>query len=255
MASHAAEPNTLVSIIDVSYFYGNNHVLDRVSLNIRKGDFLAVIGPNGSGKTTLIKIMLGLLNPGQGEVKLFGKLLREFADWGKIGYVPQKATHFDPFFPISVKEVVSLGLIANRNFAFISKPEEEQAVTKALCRVDMNHLIHKRIGSLSSGQQQRVFIARAIVSDPDILILDEPTTGVDVGMHDRFFDMLNVLHKENNMTIVLITHEIGIINKHISQVACLNQKLTYHGKHSDFCNSEAFKKMISGGHHIISHHH
>jgi len=255
MASPAVEKKTLISFHDVSFSYGKNRVLDRISMNIHKGDFLALIGPNGSGKTTLIKIMLGLLNPGEGKVKLFGKPVKNFLDWENIGYVPQKATHFDPFFPISVEEVVSLGLISKRNSSSFSKPEEAQAVQKALWHVGMETFIQKRMGNLSGGQQQRVFIARAIVSEPKILVLDEPTTGVDIPMHDRFYDMLNVLHEKHGITIVMITHEIGIINRHITQVACLNQKLTYHGEHSEFCNSEAFRKMISGGNHLVSHLH
>ncbi len=114
---------------------------------------------------------------------------------------------------------------------------------------------HRRIGSLSGGQQQRVFIARAIVNEPHILFLDEPMTGVDSGTQEHFYDMLDKLNREDGITIVLITHEIGIINRHVNRVACLNQRLIYHGTHEDFCRSEAFKKMLAGGHHLISHRH
>ncbi|MCJ7680577.1 MAG: ABC transporter ATP-binding protein, partial [Candidatus Aminicenantes bacterium] len=218
------------------------------------GDFLAIIGPNGSGKTTLIKIMLGLIKPQKGRIRLFGKSLGRFSDWGKIGYVPQKATHFDSFFPISVKEVVSLGLTASGR-AMSKKRKADVLVREALARVEMEEFLTHRIGTLSSGQQQRVFIARAIVSHPSILILDEPTTGVDSGMQERFFSILGKLHREENMTIVMITHEIGILDKHFNRVACLNQKLIYHGRHDEFCRSDEFKKMIADGKHVISHIH
>ncbi len=245
----------LVRIQEVSFSYGKNRVLEDVSLEIHKNDFLALIGPNGSGKTTLIKIILGLINPTKGVVRLFGKSLSGFKDWQRIGYVPQKATHFDPFFPISVYEAVCLGIHANHKRRLRSKEEEEKAVKKALFQVGMEPLLHKRMGSLSGGQQQRVFIARAIVNNPDILFLDEPTTGVDTKMHDRFYDMLGTLQKKGGITIVLVTHEIGILNKHITRVACLNKKLIYHGKHSEFCRSEAFKNMLSHGDHLIDHIH
>lgn len=245
----------LVRIQGVGFSYGKNRVLEDVSLEIHKNDFLALIGPNGSGKTTLIKIILGLINPTKGVVRLFGKSLSGFKDWQRIGYVPQKATHFDPFFPISVYEAVCLGIHANRKRRLRSKEEEEKAVKKALFQVGMEPLLHKRMGSLSGGQQQRVFIARAIVNNPDILFLDEPTTGVDTKMHDRFYDMLGTLQKNEGITIVLVTHEIGILNKHITRVACLNKKLIYHGKHSEFCRSEAFKNMLSHGDHLIDHIH
>ena len=119
----------------------------------------------------------------------------------------------------------------------------------------MEDYLNRRIGSLSSGQQQRVFIARAVVNRPLILFLDEPTTGVDAETQERFYDMLDNLNKKEKITIVLITHEVGIVNMHINRVACLNQKLIYHGSHKEFCQSDAFKNMLAGGHHLISHRH
>jgi zinc transport system ATP-binding protein len=112
-----------------------------------------------------------------------------------------------------------------------------------------------RIGKLSGGQQQRVFIARAIVNQPHILFLDEPTTGVDAETQERFYDMLDDFNRKESITIVLVTHDIGVVNKHVSQVACLNQTLQYHGTHEEFCRSDIFKKMITEGHHVISHRH
>ena len=244
----------MIRVKDASFYYGHNLVLDSVTLDIQSSDFLAVIGPNGSGKTTLLKIILGLLKPAQGSIQLFGTPLEEFSQWHRLGYVPQKATHFDPFFPISVREVVSLGLCAGRTGGSPSRGDDD-LIVRALKSVDLEGLKGRRIGSLSNGQQQRAFIARAIVNSPEVLFLDEPTTGVDAQTQEMFYEMLDRLHREHGITIVMVTHEIGIINKHFSQVACLNQKLVYHGSHSDFCQSEAFKNMISDGHHVISHRH
>lgn len=255
MALTADEIRTIVAIRDVSFSYDDTPVLARVTFNIDAGDFLAVIGPNGSGKTTLVKIILGLLEPTSGEVHIMGAKVGTFSEWEKIGYVPQKATHIDPFFPVSVKEVVAMGLLSRKNRQKLLKKDEELAIRRALRQVGMEEFINRRIGSLSGGQQQRIFIARAVVNHPLILFLDEPTTGVDAETQERFYDILDDLNKKEKITIVLITHEIGIINRHVNQVACLNQRLIYHGTHAEFCRSDAFKRMLAGGHHLISHRH
>lgn len=255
MGSSAADSKPLIDVINVSFSYGSIQVLKDVTFVIHPGDFLAIIGPNGSGKTTLVKIILGLLKPSRGETRILGKHVDEFSDWKQIGYVPQKATHIDPLFPASIKEVVAMELLASQKFPRMKKKEEGFSIDKALKQVGMEDFKNWRIGSLSGGQQQRVFIARAIVNQPHILFLDEPTTGVDTETQERFYDMLDSLNKKEGITIVMITHDIGIVNKHVNKVACLNQKLVYHGTHEEFCQSQAFKDMLEGGHHLISHRH
>lgn len=255
MDSAATEAKALVSVKNLSFSYGAIPVLKDVTFPIYRRDFLSIIGPNGSGKTTLIKIILGLLKPAQGEVRILGKPVEEFSDWGKIGYVPQKATHIDPFFPVSVKEVVAMGLFSSRKFPRSKKKQDERSIEKALSQVGMESFRSWRIGRLSGGQQQRVFISRAIVNEPDILFLDEPTTGVDAETQEHFYELLDNLNKKQGITIVLITHDIGIVNKHVNKVACINQRLVYHGIHSEFCSSEAFKQMLAAGNHLVSHRH
>jgi zinc transport system ATP-binding protein len=254
MDSVVAEKKTLIDIRNVTYSFGFGDVLKDVSFPINQKDFLAIIGPNGSGKTTLLKIILGLLKPRMGEVKIMGKPVEEFSDWKKIGYVPQKATHIDPLFPVSVKEVVAMGIPTSRKFPSRTR-EEDSSIDRALHQVGMEAFKNRRIGNLSAGQQQRVFIARALANWPNILMLDEPTTGVDSKTQEYFYDMLHRLNREEGITIVLITHEVGIINKHVAQVACLNQTLVYHGSHDEFCRSDEFKRMLADGHHLVSHHH
>lgn len=256
MDSTAGEAKTLISVKNIHFRFGYTPVLIDVTFTINSGDFLAIIGPNGSGKTTLLKIILRLLKPSQGKVRIMGKPVEEFEDWPAIGYVPQKATHVDPFFPVSVKEVVAMGLFSSKKISLtVKRKEESAAVRRALSQVGLGSFENRRIGKLSAGQQQRVFIARAIVNQPRILFLDEPTTGVDAETQERFYEMLDRLNKKEGITIALITHDIGIINKHVTKVACLNQKLVYHGTHEDFCRSEAFKEMLAEGHHLISHRH
>jgi len=255
MGSSAADSKPLINVNNVSFSYGSFQVLKDVTFAIHQGDFLAIIGPNGSGKTTLVKVILGLLKPSRGEARILGKSVDEFMDWRRIGYVPQKATHIDPLFPASIKEVVAMELLASQKFPGMKKREEGFSIDKALKQVGMENFKNWRIGSLSGGQQQRVFIARAIVNQPHILFLDEPTTGVDTETQERFYDMLDSLNKKEGITIVMITHDIGIVNKHVNKVACLNQKLVYHGTHEEFCQSQAFKEMLAGGHHLVSHRH
>ncbi len=245
----------LVRVDGVSFNFGYGEVLSDINLDIFQGDFLAIIGPNGSGKTTLIKIILGLLRPPKGRVRLMGKTVEEFDQWFKLGYVPQKATHVDPLFPVSVREVVAMNVARGKKRIFFSKKEEEERIKKVLRIVGMEAHAGKRVGNLSGGQQQRVFIARAIVNQPLILFLDEPTTGVDADMQDKFYDLLSHLNTKETITIVLITHEIGIINRHVNKVACLNKRLEYHGTHMEFCQSDVFRKMLAKGHHVVSHRH
>lgn len=255
MDSAAADRDVLISVRNVSFRYGAQPVLISVSLDIRSGDFLALLGPNGSGKTTLLKIMLGLLKPQSGAVTLMGRTLAEFKDWGRVGYVPQKATHIDPFFPASVREVVAMALQAEGVSPLRGRRAREKAVDRALDLVGMTDFGGRLIGSLSGGQQQRVFIARAVATRPSVLLLDEPMTGVDAENEERFYETLAVLNEKEGITIVQVTHDIGIVDRHINQVACLNQTLAYHGSHLEFCRSDAFRNMIAGGQHLVSHRH
>jgi zinc transport system ATP-binding protein len=196
-----------------------------------------------------------LITPTRGRIRIFGENGAEFSRWEKLGYVPQKATHVDPYFPASVKEVVEMGLVSGRKFPATQKKQDERRIQKALEQVGMEKYEDWRIGKLSGGQQQRVYIARAIVNQPHVLFLDEPTTGVDAETQDHFYDMLDELNTKESITIVLVTHDIGVVNKHVNQVACLHQILQYHGSHEEFCQSDIFKKMITEGHHVISHRH
>ena len=248
------ESRELIRVDGVSFQFGPISVLENVSFAIGQGDFLAILGPNGSGKTTLVKIILGLLRPTRGRIVLMGQPVEEFKNWSKIGYVPQKASHIDPFFPATVREIVAMGLLSGRALGRPKKGEAEEAIQLALERVGMAAFRSRPIGDLSGGQQQRVIIARAIVNAPQLLFLDEPMAGVDAATQDLFYEMLHRLNEAERITTVLVTHDIGIVNKHVTKVACLNQKLVYHGTHADFCRSEALQAMLASGH-LVSHTH
>ena len=245
----------LISVENISFGYNGLLVLQEISFAVCPGDFMALIGPNGSGKTTLIRIILGISKPTRGRVVFMGEEISQFSQWRRIGYVPQKATHKDPYFPASVREVVAMGLISKKRFPRVLNRQDEAAIDRALELVDMKPLKARRIGELSGGQQQRVFIARAIVNGPDVLFLDEPTAGVDAETQAHFYEMLAGLNRKEGLTIVLITHDFSVITKHVNKVACLNQRLFFHGTHEDFCSSSLVQELLHGEHHLVCHRH
>jgi len=244
-----------IAVRNIDFSYGTDLVLEDISFDVLKGDFLALIGPNGSGKTTLIKILLGILTPDKGHVELMGQEAGSFSKWNSIGYIPQKATDMDPLFPASVREVVAMGLLSSMQFPRFMKKDSDRPITEALSLVGMEDYGSRRIGTLSGGQQQRVFIARALASSPSVLILDEPTAGVDATTQNQFYEMLDHINSERQITLVLVTHDIGVVTKHVTKVACLNQRLVYHGDHEEFCNSVQAQNMFGPEAHIICHKH
>ncbi|MBS4194699.1 metal ABC transporter ATP-binding protein [Lederbergia citri] len=248
---------TIIQIKDVNFRYERENVLEHIDLNVPKGAFLGLVGPNGSGKSTLLKIILGLIKPQHGEVLLFGQPQARFKDWNRIGYVSQKANSFNSGFPASVFEVVASGLTGKLGlFHFIGK-EQQREIKEAIASVGMSHFSKKNIGELSGGQQQRVFIARAIVSKPDVLILDEPTVGVDEENVKSFYHMLENLNKERGITLILVTHDIGTITNKVTHIACLNKKLHFHGDVEDFeqLNTDDLSSIYQHDVHLISHDH
>lgn len=223
----------LILLEHVYYQYEQTEALKDISLTIEEGDFLAIIGPNGSGKSTLLKIILGLLKPTKGEVLLFGKSVSLFREKEWIGYVSQKSNSFNTGFPATVEEVVKSGLVKKAGLFHAYPKNTSEKVKQALGSVGMEMFAKKNIGDLSGGQQQRVFIARALVSDPKVLILDEPTVGVDSKNVRSFYHMLSHLNREHQITIVLVTHDVDAVSKSISHVACLNQTIHFHGYQND----------------------
>ncbi len=238
-----------LDIKGVSFSYSNAKVLSNISMSVGKGDFVGLIGPNGSGKTTLLKLILGILPIQSGTIKINGISLAKFDDWSKIGYVPQKATNIEVQFPATVNEVVAMGLLSGKRFPKIFNSEDSKRVTEALKTVHMERYADKRIGELSGGQQQRVLIARAMISNPEILFLDEPTTGVDQESQHNFYDLLGELNSKGT-TIVLVSHDIGRITRHVTKVASLNQKLEFYGTHKEFCANDKKHKHEYHSHHL-----
>lgn len=248
----------IIEIENLSYSYPSSSssseaAVDNISFNIHQGDYLGLIGPNGGGKTTLIKLILGLLSPTAGQIKLFGQTKEYFTDWSKIGYVAQKATLIDPLFPVSVYEVVSMGGIKNGIFGQ-SKPNSHLAVETALQAVGMVDLQNRLIGDLSGGQQQRVFIARALVSSPKLIILDEPTSGVDSDSQLKFYHLLKKLNHDMGITLVLVSHDIDVVTREVTEIAAINHKLVYYGETNQLTDLKEFNHLYPKGLAKVPHH-
>lgn len=237
---------TIIGVSDVSFSYdGKTDALSRVSLEVHRGDYVGLIGPNGAGKTTLLKVMLGLLVPRSGSVELFGKDAATARSLEKVGYVPQKATHFDARFPATVFEIVLMGRYGMRGMFHSVHTEDKQAALDALERVGMAGEKNRLIGELSGGQQQRVFIARALASNPEILFLDEPTTGIDRAAEEELYTLLQTLNRTLDITLVLVSHDVARVAREAMHIACIDHTLTCYMTPEAF-TQEAMQKNGAG---------
>lgn len=245
----------LIEINNISFDYEETKALENISMKVEKGDFLAILGPNGSGKSTLLKILLGLIKPAKGTIKLFGVDAKSFKHREWIGYVSQKSNSFNSGFPATVKEVVTGGL-AKKTGLFQRTPKTaDDDVLDALKAVGMEEFLTRSISELSGGQQQRIFIARALVAKPKMLILDEPTVGIDHQNVQSFYDMLARLNREKDLTLVMVTHDVDTVTDRISHVACLNQTIHFHGFKEQFQTLSDDERASWYGHSVRKIHH
>jgi zinc transport system ATP-binding protein len=214
---------SVIELESVSFAINGQTVLSKVNMSILAGDFMAMIGPNGGGKTTLLKLILGLLKPTDGSIRVLGRPAGNLSH--RIGYVPQN-THINPEFPISALDVVLMGQLQPGNRKLRHSKKDRVAAHEALNRMGMGAYCHRRIGQLSGGQRQRVFIARALVCEPEILLLDEPTAHIDTKGQTELYGLLSELNRR--MTIVVVSHDLLVLSSHIKSVACVNRRLHYH---------------------------
>jgi len=212
----------VAELTGVSLALGGTPVLEDVSLAIQPGDYLAILGPNGGGKSTLLRLLLGLLTPDRGDVRVFGEPPRRVR--GRVGYVPQHV-RFDLHFPIVVRDVVLMGRLGGPRVGRVGR-EDRRVAEEALARVEMQSLAERPIGALSGGQLQRVLIARALAQRPGLLLLDEPTASLDERIGTSVWELFEVLSQE--MAVVVVSHDIGAISRYVRRVACLNRRLYAH---------------------------
>ena len=215
--------NSIVQIRNVWFAYNGKTVLQDVSLNIQRGDFIAMIGPNGGGKTTLLKLILGLLRPDRGSIKVLGGPSEKASH--HIGYVPQDV-HINRSFPITAIDVVLMGKLGPAKRWTRNATQDRREALDALERMEIADCANSKINALSGGQRQRVFIARALVAQPKILLLDEPTASIDARGQAEFYRLLKTLNKD--ITVLVVSHDLVAISTHVKSVACVNKRLHYH---------------------------
>lgn len=199
----------VIEIEHVNVDLDGNRVLEDVTFDVSRGDIVGIVGPNGGGKTTLLNAVLGNIRVASGRIRLFGKELSDFKDFYRIGYVSQHAIQFDPVFPATVEEIVSLGCISREKLGRRLSAKDREEIRSAMDLVGISSLGEKKISNLSGGEKQRVFIAKAIVKRPDLLILDEATTGLDACIQDKFISLLKKLRRERDVTILTVSHDIS----------------------------------------------
>ena len=217
--------NKIIELNKVNFRYDSDKsVLDQINLSVKQGEFVGLVGPNGGGKTTLLKLILGLEKPKSGTIKIFGLPVERLKNKQKIAYVSQKSNAFQRGFPATVEEVVEMGLTASLGLFKRMNKQHKHAVHEALKKVGMENYAKENIGNLSGGQQQRVFIARALISQPELLILDEPTVGVDQKNVVTFFSLLNQLNKQG-ITLLLVSHDLQTFAKHVSNLYYVNKTI------------------------------
>ncbi len=240
--------NVVIDIDNVSFNYGMVPVLEDISLKIHEDEFIGIIGPNASGKSTLLKLILGLIKPDKGTIKKYNQKCEHKTN--HIGYVPQHV-NFARDFPVTVEEVVMMGHISSGSRFFKFNKNEIGSGLEAMQALEIDDIANRQIGSLSGGQLQRVLIARALVCKPNVLILDEPTSNVDMRVEEDIFALLK--NYSEHMTIIVVSHDIAFISGYVDRVACLNRTLVCHDTES--ISGKMIEELYDAPVKMIHHHH
>jgi zinc transport system ATP-binding protein len=236
----------VVEISGVDFAYDGELVLEDISLTVRGNDFLGVVGPNGSGKTTLLKLILGLIHPLRGRVRVFGKTPERARHL--VSYVPQHA-NLDVSFPVSVKDVVLMGRLGKAPILGGYRNADRQAADEAMEKAEIYNLRDHHFGTLSGGQKQRVLMARALVGKPELLLLDEPTASIDGRVEQDIYELLKKLNE--NVAIVLVSHDLGFISTYVNRVACVNRRLVCNP--TEHITGDVMEACYSGPVHMLKH--
>jgi zinc transport system ATP-binding protein len=246
----------IITIEGLSFAYQGTEVLHDITCTIKAGDYLGIVGPNGSGKSTLIRCILGLNRVEQGKISLFGTLQPVFSDWDRIGFLPQGLQLFNPNFPATVEEIVKLGRLSKKHFPRRFTSADSTATSQALELLGISSIRNKLIGELSGGLRQRALLARALVNEPEILILDEPTTALDPETRESFYATLQDLNSTRGTTVLLITHDSTTVGLFASKLLYLDKKLIFYGSFEEFCQSANMTEVF-GPHsqHLICRRH
>jgi len=238
----------IIELKDVSFSFGGPITLERINLQINEGEFIGVVGPNAGGKSTLLKLILGLLKPTQGKVRVAGK--RPELAHRQIGYVPQYP-RFTRDFPITVEQAVLMGRLGKTRWWGGYTPKDKDIARRTLRETEMEIHAQRRLNTLSGGQLQRVLLSRALASEPRILILDEPTANIDQRVETEIFDLLKQLNKR--MTIIVVSHDIAFVSYYVHRVACLNKTLICH--HAAHIDGNLIDELYGSHMHAVEHQH
>ena len=229
-SSKTPPPDQIPIRFDETWFsYNSEPVVRDINFSITPGEFAAILGPNGSGKTTLMKLALGLRKPTSGRVLLFGVPAERGTDWHRVGYVQQRTQATESRFPASVREVVNFGTYSGFDPLAIFKRRRSDRVDEAMEMAGVQTLADRRVSDLSVGQQQRMLIARSLVSRPDLLVMDEPVAGIDAAGEEQFHSMIRRFNRDLGITIVMVSHDIGAVMREATTVACINRDIVFHG--------------------------
>ncbi|UCH81597.1 MAG: metal ABC transporter ATP-binding protein [Nitrospiraceae bacterium] len=231
-----------LSVDNLCVTVSGRHLLENITFSVKQGRVVAIIGPNGAGKTTLVRAILGLIPYQQGSVLIYGLPAGDGELSSRVGYVPQKL-EFDRSFPLTVSELLHFTVPPAFSFPFHKRKHEDEHIVRLLEIVGAQDLKDRNIGGLSGGELQRVMIAKAIVNDPGILFLDEPSSGVDIEGQERFHDLVMRLNKEHDLTVILISHDLNVVYRFADDVLCLNRKLVCSGKPAETLTDEVIKSI------------
>ena len=246
----------IIEVKNISVSYNHSEVLKDISFSVEPSDFIGLVGPNGAGKTTLIKVIFGLLPVTSGSIELFGRPQKKFSAWGKIGYLPQQLSSINSLFPATVEEVILLGLLSQKKYPKKITNTDIIKADNIAEQLKITDLKKRMLYELSGGQQQKVLLARSLVSLPELLIFDEPSTALDPDSRESFFQLIQELNKKSGIAIILITHDTGYIGRYADKLLYLDRKMVYFGKFSDFCKSEKMRSYFGEHHqHLICHQH
>ena len=246
----------VLEVNELSVSYQNNEALSGIDFEADGGDYIGIVGPNGSGKTTLIKTIVGLVPPARGRVRILGEDLSGFNQWGAIGYLPQKTGVLNPAFPASVHEIVATGVLASKKSPKAISKKDREKIAQALGLLGISDLKNMLIGRLSGWHQQRVLLARALVNEPQLLLLDEPTVALDPETRGNFYGLLQDLNREKRITILLVSHDTGTVGKYASKFLYLDKKMVFFGSFEEFCLSRGMTEYFGPtAQHLICHRH
>lgn len=242
-----------IELKNINFAYNSKNVLQNVNLTINEGEYVGIIGPNGAGKSTLLQIILGVLSPNKGEIKIFQKPLKRFKKQFLLSYVPQKLAEEGDSFPATVEEVVMSGITPKKRFWQKLTAQDRKSMEQALDLLEITHLRNRPLGELSGGEKQRVYMARALAGEAKILLLDEPATGVDIPSREGFYALLKNLNQKYGLTVIFVTHDLGVIANEVGRVVCLNQTISCQGSPQDFLNTKELTKIY--GKNVKFHYH